>query len=148
MLPRRKNIRLPYYDYHTNGMYFITICTKKKQHVFGKISDGKIVLNPLGQYARKRLQAINNSYPDVQVIHAIVMPNHVHAIFSLENDTAPALGQIVNRFKGSVSRQFGKSLWQRSYYEHVIRNKQDLLKTMEYIENNPLNWQLRHQLEK
>ena len=50
MLPRRKNIRLPYYDYHTNGMYFITICTKKKQHVFGKISDGKIVLNPLGQY--------------------------------------------------------------------------------------------------
>ena len=74
MLPRRKNIRLPYYDYHTNGMYFITICTKKKQHVFGKISDGKIVLNPLGQYARKRLQTINNSYPDVQVIHAIVMP--------------------------------------------------------------------------
>lgn len=76
------------------------------------------------------------------------MPNHVHAIFSLENDTAPALGQIVNRFKGSVSRQFGKVLWQRSYYEHVIRNKQDLLKIMEYIENNPLNWQLRHQLEK
>ncbi len=145
MLPERKNIRLPYYDYHTNGMYFVTVCTKEKEHLFGEVIDGEMHMNAMGEYVARQLQSIDERYFDVQMICFIVMPNHIHGIIGLLGNQAPSLGRVVNKFKGLISHKYGRTIWQRGYFEHVVRSERDFLKIWEYIENNPVNWQLRRQ---
>jgi len=145
MLPKRKNIRLPHYDYGQNGMYFITICTKYKRHLFGAIQNSAMHLNSLGNLIALQLAAVSDYYNNIQIVHSIIMPNHIHFILSIEtNNNAIRLGRIINRFKGMATSKAKMSLWQRGYFEHVIRDEKELLAIMEYIENNPARWELRH----
>ncbi|WP_296902612.1 transposase [uncultured Megasphaera sp.] len=146
MLSKRKNIRLPHYDYSQNGMYFVTICTKGKRHLFGDICNSKMQLNLLGKLIQAQLLAIPNQYIDTKIIYSIIMPNHVHFIVSIETGNhAVRLGRIVNKFKGLSTRKAGIPLWQRGYFEHVVRTEAELLAIMKYIENNPARWELRQQ---
>lgn len=122
----RKQIRLQNYDYKSDGYYFVTVVSKMRQNFM--IGKEQIIKGEL-----QDLQAqINGLYLD----YFIVMPNHIHIIFILENCNL-RLGEIVRRFKAKVSHKLGGNIWQANYYEHVIRNEQALNKIREYIIHNP-----------
>ena len=148
----RKNIRLPYYDYTSGGMYFITICTRHREAFFGTITDGELILNDAGAMVKHTWQTIPDRFPSVYLHEYIIMPNHFHAILEIDHATSTQLGDIIGAFKSistnyyihGVRKQnwkpFEKRLWQRNYYEHVIRNEKSYLTLTEYIQNNPLSW--------
>ena len=122
----RKNVRLKQYNYSSNGYYFVTIVTKLRENFFlGKE-------NLIEKELRDKLVKTPGTILD----YFIVLPNHVHIIFIL-NNSAFHLGEIVRRFKAKVSRSLAKNAWQANYYEHVIRNEAALTKIREYIINNP-----------
>lgn len=122
----RKNIRLKNYDYTGNGYYFVTAVSKLRNNFFA--GKEKPVENELHDLVSKTT--------GVGLDYFVVMPNHVHIIFVLENCKLH-LGEIVRRFKAKVSRVFDQNLWQANYYEHVIRNEQALNRIREYIISNP-----------
>ncbi len=163
-LPKRKQIRLKEYDYSQNGYYFVTICAKDRKCLFGTIDmvdkQTPLVgadtirpqLNEYGKYIEKSISEINNHYENVFVDKYVIMPNHIHMILVIRNDTnnrntvsgrivsAPTISVIVGQMKRWVSKMIGFSCWQKSFYEHIIRNELEYLKIYEYIENNPIKW--------
>ena len=153
-LPKRKNIRIPEYDYSQCGAYFITICTKDRRRILGDIVGARlgapenepicIELSFLGKIVEKHLLDIENHYDNVSIDKYVIMPNHIHLIIMIEGAPrrAPTIGDIICAFKSGVSRECGKSIWQRNYYEHIIRNETDYIETWHYIVNNPLQWEL------
>lgn len=154
-LPRRKNIRLKNHDYSKAGYYFITICSKDKKYIFrdvGAVFDRqfeshyeKPPLSNIGQIIESEINKINSIYENVEIDKYVIMPNHIHMIIILNNvngqsKTAPTISRIMQQFKGSVSKQTGLSLWQKSFYDHIIRDEQEYQKIWNYIETNPLEW--------
>ena len=140
--PQRKNPRLREYDYASPGMYFVTICTHRRSMLFGSIIDGVIIPTRFGEYASEAIASIPVHFPSAQPDHYVVMPNHVHMIIRIgeQSDTAYTLGQIIGGFKSTVTRVCKTPIWQRGYHEHVIRNNKDLEEIRTYIHNNPANW--------
>jgi putative transposase len=170
-LPIRRSIRLAHYDYSQGGAHFVTICTENKKCVFGVIRDEQMVCNKLGSLARQCWLETPEHFPRVILDEFIIMPNHMHGIIFLTDTLSPrvgaqhaapaadkvrefrimpqSLGAIVRSYKSAVTRQAHEvgllapgSLWQRNYYDHVIRNEQDLQEKRRYIANNPLKWAL------
>ena len=147
----RKQLRLKNYDYSGNGAYFITICTKEKKPIFGPVGADSISARMV---ARTFLDTISR-YPQVNAPIYTVMPNHFHAIIVIERadmESAPTISQIIQSFKrystveyvklvkdGTVP-PFDEKIWQRSFYDHVIRNEGDYLDIWRYIEGNPGRW--------
>ena len=165
----RRSIRLKEYDYSTPGAYFVTVCALNREHLFGKIVDGKIRLNKTGKIIQSGWGELSQNYQGVNTDAFVVMPNHIHGIIVLSSVGAtlrgcPPLGQaqgpaptmslpdVVHRFKSltttryrksllqDYSQQFSGWLWQRNYYEHVVRNEDELNRIREYILYNPLQW--------
>ena len=160
----RKSVRLTDYDYSGPGAYFVTICTNNRRCILGTVEAGLVKLNKLGQMVELRWKKIPEHHPRVQLDQYIIMPNHLHGLlfFLQRNEGAagcaptsvlggnPKLGSLSNvirSFKASVSRNAGETgcclrghLWQRSFYEHVIRNETDMKQVREYIVTNPLRW--------
>jgi putative transposase len=162
--PGHRSVRLKFYDYSTPGLYFLTICAHRRRCIFGRILDGKIHNNALAQIVQETWMAIPSHFPSVNLHSFVVMPNHVHSILEITNrpetDTsrrspnskgphvAPcSLGAIVRSFKAEVTRRAGQELhfpgelWQRSYFERVIRDGQEFANATTYIAENPLRWQ-------
>ena len=154
-LPKRKQIRLPDYDYSTPGAYFVTVCTQDRRCILSSVRRGdpcgrpSVELSAYGTVIEPAMRQTAELY-DIQIGHCVVMPNHIHFICVIEEPraatrAAPTIGQIVGAIK-SISanrcREAGLSgkLWQRGYYEHVIRNEKDYLEICAYIENNPARW--------
>ena len=147
--PERKPLRLKEYDYSQNGAYFVTICTKSRTPLFGRIVGAAhpggphVELSELGQIVEHHLTAIPNFYPTAAIEHYIIMPDHIHFILSLDQNGPPrcaaptSLPKVVNALKSLCSRSAKIPLWQRGYYEHVIRNQQDMDAAAEYIQTNP-----------
>ena len=71
----------------------------------------------------------------------VIMPNHIHAIISIEEAQTITISRIINQYKGIVTKQLGYSIWQKSYYDHIIRNEKEYYKIIEYIQNNIINWE-------
>ena len=156
--PQRKHLRLEYYDYSQPGSYFITICTReRKQEVLCSIEPAvgaiinrppRISLTPLGRIVNETIRAIPDHYPGILVDQYIIMPDHVHLILSFRNIgpdgrqiAAPTpLSKIIQQMKRIASKQAGVPLWQKGFYDHVIRNDVDLANVRQYIRNNPLKW--------
>lgn len=151
----RRTIRLPEYDYSTNGLYFITICTERRVHLFGDIVGEEMVCNPVGEMIKETWCNLPQKYPCLLLYSYVVMPNHFHAIFGLMNDekaTVVTVGNIVGAFKSistvnyckAVNEKgwppFNKRLWQYNYYEHIIRNEKSFNQITEYIILNPSRW--------
>ncbi len=136
----RKVVRLPNFDYSSPNVYFITICTQDKACIFGTVH----TLSPLGQLARTELESVPRHHPEVHLEKYVIMPNHVHAIMRLDADVGirSPIPQIVSLYKAAVSRKAGKKLWQRSFYEHVVRNQAEYDQIWNYIENNPMKWEM------
>ncbi|OGC80948.1 MAG: hypothetical protein A2W07_04205 [candidate division Zixibacteria bacterium RBG_16_43_9] len=150
----RRSIRLNEYDYSTPGAYFITICSHKGKSIFGKILDGKISLSKFGRIVKSVWLDLPKHYPNIQLDVFVIMPNYVHGIiFIVGAGLKPAptkypLSEIIRGFKTFSSRRInetrnmsGTPVWQRNYYEHVVRNEDELNCIREYILYNPLQWQ-------
>ncbi|MCX5915901.1 MAG: transposase [Deltaproteobacteria bacterium] len=153
----RHSVRLKEYDYSQAGVYFVTLCAKNRKSIFGDIIDGTMQTNETGLIIAATWQWLSEQYPYVRLDTWVVMPNHFHGIVFLLDDrrggsrTAPTkrkpLGRLIGAFKTVSTKRInalrgtpGQPVWQRNYYEHVIRNEIDLEETREYIQNNPLKW--------
>ncbi len=156
---KRKSLRLKEYDYSQPGAYFITICTHNRICLFGEVNNGKVVLNEHGNMAQKCLLAIPDHYPHANLDHFIVMPNHIHLIIEiiakanvgannyspLPHGTSKTIGSIVRGCKIGITKHVRKNMdiyhiWQRNYYEHIIRDEVELNDIRQYIINNPTHW--------
>ena len=190
---RRKNtLRLKSYDYSWSGAYFITICSYKKENIFGEIKNGLMYLNNAGKIIQTSWHQIPKNYENIILDDFVIMPNHIHGIIwivgaihespnvtqaiyespkikrknqeSLKDNSSQnngvirelplrierrkmLLSKIIGKFKMNSSRKInnicnskGSHVWQRGYYDHIIRNDDDLNNTKLYIQNNPSNW--------
>ena len=143
-LPKRRSIRLPGFDYASQGAYFITIVTKDRRCAFGTIVDDALQATALGVIATEEWAA--NGSPVAAPF--VLMPNHLHAIVVLSAGVNMRLGAIIGRFKLGVLRRARTAgvaptdgaLWQRNYYEHVIRDERDWNAIEAYIDDNPRRW--------
>jgi len=154
-LPKRKSIRIEGFDYATVGAYFITICTANRAKMFWTAVGADIIrpqnipLSPIGQLVEESILQVSAHYKNVSVEKYCIMPNHIHMIVTIHTDvdgriiSAPTIPTIVGSLKRWVSRQIGRPIWQKSFYEHTIRNEQDYNEIWEYIENNALKYALR-----
>lgn len=153
-LPKRKQIRITDYDYSRPGSYFITVCTANRERIFWNgvgadiIRPENVPLSPIGKIAEHGIMQTADHYENVVVDKYCVMPDHVHFILRIESDidgrmiSAPTVSTVVGSMKRWVSRQVGKPIWQKSFYDHCIRNQQDYNEIWEYIENNPSKYAL------
>ena len=152
ILPKRKPTRLKGYDYSTAGAYFITICVKNRKELLSKIivgDDAYIVpknqISNYGLICDKYINNINNKYENVTVDKYVIMPNHIHLIIFLHGTmkaSSPTknIKDIIRSFKTMVTKEIGTSIWQRSYHDHIIRDKNDYQKIWEYIDTNVQRW--------
>lgn len=141
----RKNIRLQEYDYSTKGLYFITICTNQMKDLFGQIIDDEVVLNEKGNIVKKIIEEYNLKSEDVKNDYYQIMPKHLHIIIELLNDNKVSLSNVVSGIKGKITKELhAHNIWQKSYYERIIRNEKEYVNIVEYIVNNPYrgkyNW--------
>ena len=157
---RRRSIRLPHFDYTCAGAYFVTICTYQRECLFGTLINGTTCHNEFGKITHQRWHELPEHFENIALDQFVVMPNHIHGIIIL-NDVPPTvgathassvpkprpIGTIVGSFKSAVSRQInahrntqGKPVWQRNYYEHIIRGDRDLAAVRKYIADNPTKW--------
>ena len=154
-LPNRKPIRIEDYDYSTPGAYFITICTANREKIFWDgvgadiIRPESIQLSSMGKISELAILQIAKHYENVVIDKYCIMPDHIHLILRIESDidgriiSAPTVSTVVGSMKRWISRQIGKSIWQKSFYDHGIRNQQDYDEIWQYIENNPLKYTLK-----
>jgi len=160
--PNRKSTRLKEYDYSIPGWYYITICTKNFICWFGKVNSNKVIHSFLGNVVEDFFSKIPEHFKNVEIDEFVVMPNHLHGI-AIINDVVgtrdrvslrrfgnigkDSLSLIINQYKGSVTRfahknGFDDFFWQPRFYEHIIRNDNDLHRIRTYIRNNPLKWSI------
>ena len=147
----RKFIRLEGYDYSQNGLYFVTICTQNREHLFGSIDEGIMYLNDAGKMVQMIWNEIPIYYTGFRLHEFVIMPNHIHGIIEII-DGQMGLGDIVHRFKTLTTTKyitgvrdlnweaFDKRVWQRNYHEHIIRNEKSYLKISQYVQTNPKKW--------
>ena len=146
---RRKPNRIPDFDYSQNYAYFLTICTADRRYWFGTVEKtgeqqpAQVRLSRIGQIVDASIRAIPEHYPNVHLEHHIVMPNHIHLLLRLENRTGQkpvSISTVIQQFKGFVTKKIGKSVWQKLYYDHVVRDAEDFAVKWRYIDNNPNRW--------
>ena len=163
--PKRCNhrlLRLKEYDYSQAGAYFVTICTKNHESIFGKVTNGTIQLSPFGEIIEACWKDLPSRYPHVELDAFVVMPNHIHGIVVISvgaiHELPPCqqtgrrrmlLPRIIGYIKMNTAKRInrlrntsGVSVWQRNYYEHVIRNEESLNSIRQYIAENPQRWAL------
>jgi putative transposase len=145
----RQSIRLNGYDYSRSGAYFITICTHEREYLFGDIVNETIELNTVGDIARSHWQQLSQHHSNIIIDESIVMPNHLHGIIILESSIDPtkSISEIIRGFKTFSAKAINKErslrgvpVWQRNYYDRIIRNELELERVRQYIINNPRNW--------
>lgn len=140
-LPTRKDIRFKYYDYSQRGMYFITICIKNRIQILGKIiNNNHIELTNEGKIVEYYIKKIQLVYKNVIIDECIIMPNHIHMILIINNKNNVTISRIIKQYKICVSKKIGYSIWQKSFYEHIIRNKIEYDRIKQYVQNNIKNW--------
>ncbi|MBR7121996.1 MAG: transposase [Oscillospiraceae bacterium] len=152
-LPKRKQNRISGFDYSAPHAYFITVCTQDRRNLFwqnvgaviGRPED--VQLSSYGKIAEKAIQSIPEHYNMVCVEKYVVMPDHIHMLLRIKPEengrpmTAPTIARVVNQTKGVVSKQLGFSVWQKGFYDHVVRTEEDFRDIWQYIEGNPLKWE-------
>ena len=145
----RKPLRLEGYDYAAAGFYFVTVCTKDRCAYLRRgahcAPEPLPPLTAVGRIAEQAVLQISAHYPGVTVDKYVVMPNHVHMLLVLPPDDgralrAPTLSRIVRAWKETVTKTFGEAIWQKSFYDHIIRNEADYLRIWNYIDTNPVKW--------
>ena len=161
-LPTRKRNRAQLYDYSSCGAYFITICTMNKECLFWAKGQPNFVgediilppesvrLSAFGQIVDQAIQSIPKYYPNIEVWDYVIMPNHVHMILVIPEACGRIISSPTNKgsvltavgqMKRHVSKKVGFPIWQRSFHDHIIRNRKDYEQIAKYIYENPIRWQ-------
>jgi len=162
----RRSIRLKEFDYSNPWWYYVTICTHTRNNLFGKVINAQMRLNEFGKIVEEEWLKTEEIRKNVDLDYYVVMPNHFHGILIINSrDTARcvptnenrkfgemipgSLPVIIRSFKSAVTKRINElrkktdsPVWQKNYYEHIIRNEKDLFFTRRYIELNPLKWEL------
>jgi len=154
MRHHRRSIRWKKWNYAKQGAYFITICSRDREYLFGEIFDGVMVLSEIGQIVENTWLELTRRYSSIKLGEYQVMPNHFHALLFLDGETETPLGNVVKAFKSLAFHQYytllkerdsltfkKAKIWQRNYWDHVVRDDEDLRNCRNYISNNPSNWQ-------
>ena len=162
-LPERKKTRLDEYDYSTAGAYFVTICTHNRIRILSNIRRGDpcgrpiVELSQLGKIADNAIPDIENKY-DISIEKHVIMPNHIHMIVFIKDRemratarVAPTLGNIIGGYKSLITNKWLNickqhnitmgQIWQRGFYDHIIRTEQDYAQIWQYIDENPVKWE-------
>jgi REP element-mobilizing transposase RayT len=166
---QRRSIRLQGYNYSRAGAYYITICTRDRQCLLGKVVDGKTQLNEAGNIVQTVWEGLPQFYGGVELDAFIVMPNHIHGIIVIRTGVGAIhesplqsnpptlarvadrrrmlLSKVIGRFKMASAKRVndlrqttGSAVWQRNYYEHVVRDEESLNRIRQYIIDNPAQW--------
>ena len=166
---RRRSIRLPAFDYAQPGAYFVTMVTHQRKHLFGRIDGEKVTLSAFGRVVADCWREIPAHFPTVSNEIFVVMPNHFHGIIDIQDEmegdggdvvvgarhASPvregirpnSLGAIIGSFKSAVTRKIHQLpdsekiiIWQRNYYERIIRDSREYERVADYIHANPANW--------
>ncbi len=160
MPPQRRSIRLPDYDYRWPGAYFVTLVTHNRLPLFGEIRNGDMQFNAAGQMIDRWWRELPHKYPKIELDAYILMPTHLHGVIvkpfnAQSNDdvaTDVALSRVMQWFKTMTSNEYIRQVkqagwppfegrvWQRNYYEHVVRDEADLARIRQYIADNPAQW--------
>lgn len=165
----RRSIRLKGYDYTQAGAYFVTIVTRERELLFGEVINGEMRLNAHGRVVESEWLRTAEVRPNVELDAFVVMPNHLHGILIIRNDAqsrvgasrhvgasqrlaptgpvAGSLGAIMAQFKSICTKRInrtrhtpGAPVWQRNYYERIVRNERELNAIRQYIRHNPARW--------
>jgi REP element-mobilizing transposase RayT len=138
----RKSPRIHGYDYSSQNYYFVTICCNQRKSLFGSVEK----LNTFGMIAETMIQEICMHYENIVIDKYVVMPNHVHMIVVInDNSKRNSLDTIIGLYKSGVTRKIRKyspniSVWQRSFHDRVIRCQAEYEKVWSYIDTNPQRW--------
>ncbi len=169
MEQRRKPIRLRHFDYGNTGAYFVTICTHQRKRFLSRIEEGLVQLTVYGDIVEEELQRTADMRDNISLGDYVLMPDHLHLILYFEDRTAKrlpesptdplrsfggshggSLSSIIGNFKSAATSRIRKSanrpkanIWQRGFYEHIIRNEKELMRIREYILGNPGRWAAR-----
>ena len=158
--PRRRSLRLPRFDYTQQGAYFVTVCTDGRKLMFGDVINDEVKLNEVGRIAAEEWLKSVQIRTEITLDTWVVMPNHIHGIVMITDDrrrldrpVAPSgprprsLGALMAGFKSAATKRInalrgtpGAAVWQRNYYEHIIRNEAALNRIRQYIADNPARW--------
>ena len=142
----------------------MTVCTKDRREMFGEIIENKMILNEYGNILTLWINRLEGKF-GIKIDEWVVMPNHLHVVFCVgahhdapkkdrDNEYFRAiresplrsgnkrslLSKILGYLKANVSKNVGKPIWQRNYYEHIIRDEEEHIKIKEYIRMNPEKW--------
>jgi putative transposase len=157
---RRKQLRLPGYDYSQPGRYFVTICAFEKACILGEVRGGNFEPSPAGSIVRECWYELPAHYPGVHLDEFVIMPNHIHGLIVFSRPVGDELklgvkvpggrtvSEIVRAFKTFSARRInestgatGKPVWQRGYFEHIVRTDKALKNIRQYIRDNPGDWE-------
>jgi putative transposase len=150
----RRSIRLRGYDYSQAGAYFVTICAHDRERLFGDIVSGALQPNSCSRLVVDWWNTIPEHFPSVELDEFVLMPNHLHGIVVLAARTLasaqpPTLGRVIAYFKYQSTKGVnqirpppGAPVWQRNYYERIIRDQEALQRVREYVVNNPQRWEI------
>ena len=151
-MKKRKHPRLKGYDYGQAGAYFITFCTKDKEHLLsdivgrGALALPEVIWKEPGRILDGFIQNISAVYPGISVDKYVIMPNHVHLLLIVgpgggAGAPRPTVQNVVGGIKALTRRKVGYPIWQTSFYDHIIRDESDYLRIWNYIDTNPDKWQ-------
>ena len=147
-LPKRKRIRLEGFDYASSGGYFVTMCLAGRRPLLWEDGQGRGAnpeappeLSRIGKIVEQEIRRWNGLFKQVRIDPYQIMADHVHLVIFIEaggEEPPPTLSRMVQQFKGTVTKRVGFSIWQKSFYDHVIRNDESYLGVWRYIDENPL----------
>ncbi len=157
VLKSRKSNRLRHFNYSTNGWYFVTICVNNRENWFGEIKNGEMILNKYGRVVEVQWKGLSFHYKNCILDESIIMPNHIHGVIVINNgvgnglkpfptDKKYSLSEIIRGFKTFSSKKINQIAtndifrWQKSFFDHIIRDETSLQNIRTYIRFNPLKW--------
>ena len=149
------------FDYGQEGAYFVTLCTQNRARIFQMelpVGNGLCAVPEGNAIIHKWVRETKNKFPGVVIDKYAIMPDHLHLIVTIkERHAGRSLPDVMRFFKTMTTNDyirgvkdgtltpFDGKLWQKSYYDHVIRNQQDYNEIWQYIENNPTKWIMMHE---
>ena len=154
--PKRKHPRLSGYDYGQDGVYFLTICTRDRAPILSEsvgrgIPDAPLLrLTEIGRIVQNAMAYLEEHDPHIRIEKSVIMPNHIHILLTIcgmeggasgrPRPTGMRVPKFVSSLKRYTNRVCGRTLWQTSYHDHVIRDDNDFLNHWSYIDQNPARW--------
>lgn len=148
----RKSNRFKNYSYSSQSAYFITVCTLERKCILSQIVGGgvldtpEVILSEYGEIAEFQIRTMNKVYDDINIESYIIMPNHIHLLVSVKGSsetptpTNAVIPHFVSTFKRFCNKKIGYNIWQRSYFDHIIRDERDYINHLQYIDNNAAKW--------